>query len=62
MGRQDRVYSSLVGAPQLLFCTSTKYRHPSGLAAKAFAPASCFPSSLRRVNFSQVVKLVRSSD
>src|ERR1700746_337751 len=26
----------------------------SGLAAKAFAPASCFPSSLRRVNISQV--------
>src|ERR1700751_2351563 len=25
-----------------------------GLAAKAFAPASCLPSSLRRVNISQV--------
>src|SRR5271166_1233461 len=33
----------------------------SGLAAKAFAPASCFPSSLQRVTFSQVEKLVRRS-
>src|ERR1700745_546955 len=29
-------------------------RHSLGLAAEAFAPASCFPSSLRRVNISQV--------
>jgi hypothetical protein len=29
----------------------------SGLAAKAFAPASCFPSSLRRVTFSQIYKI-----
>src|ERR1700747_284428 len=32
----------------------TECRHSSGLAAKAFARASCFPSSLRRVNISQV--------
>jgi hypothetical protein len=33
----------------------------SGLTAKAFAPASCFPSSLRRVTFSQIEKFVRRS-
>ena len=32
----------------------TECRHSSGLAAKDFAPASCSPSSLRRVNISQV--------
>src|SRR5215469_15927279 len=35
----------------------TACRHPSGLAAKAFAPASCFPSSLRRVTFSQIQRI-----
>src|SRR5215469_7072349 len=35
----------------------TECRHSSGLAAKAFAPASCFPSSLRRVTFSQNRKI-----
>src|SRR5215469_6784104 len=35
----------------------TACRHPSGLAAKAFAPASCFPSSLPRVTFSQTCKV-----
>ena len=28
-----------------------------GLAAKAFAPASCFPRSLRRVTYPQIYKI-----
>jgi hypothetical protein len=31
------------------------------VSREAFAPASCFPSSLQRVTFSQVEKLVRRS-
>jgi hypothetical protein len=32
----------------------------SGLTAKAFAPAGRFPSGLRRVDFPQIQKFVRS--
>jgi hypothetical protein len=33
----------------------------TGLAAKAFAPASRIPSGLRRVTFSQIEEFVRRS-
>ena len=39
---------------------SAECRHLSELAAKAFAPASCFASSLQRVNFSQIEKICKN--
>jgi hypothetical protein len=41
--------------------TLNTYAAGSGLAAKAFAPASCFPSSLRRVTSHKFTKFVRRS-
>jgi hypothetical protein len=39
----------------------TECRHPSGLAAKAFAPASRSQSGVPRVTFSQIAEFARTS-